>query len=105
MKQKNSLPKMLFGTVHRQYVRCGKATCRCVRGDLHGPYFYHFTRVKSVLVKRYVRVQEAEQMRAACAARRQAEWKLRQTHKLNARQLSNAIEHLRENEKLLLISV
>ena len=103
MKPKNPLPKMLAGSVHVQYVRCGKSTCKSAGSDLlHGPYFYHFTRLKSVLVKRYVKLKEVEQIRAACNAGRQEEGRHRQVHKVNARQLSKATEHLRENEKYLL---
>jgi hypothetical protein len=33
------LPKTpLVGSVHLEYRRCGKTTCRCTRGRLHGPY-------------------------------------------------------------------
>ena len=30
----------LRGALQRQMRRCGKAGCRCVDGELHGPYFY-----------------------------------------------------------------
>jgi hypothetical protein len=69
-KSENPLPKMLPGSVHGQFVRCGKPACRCARGELHGPYFYHFERVGGRLVKRYLKAGEIEQTRAACAARR-----------------------------------
>jgi hypothetical protein len=72
-KTENPLPKMLPGSVHRQYVRCGKPACRCARGELHGPYFYHFKRVGGRLVKRYLKPDEVEPVRAACA-----EWREKQ---------------------------
>jgi hypothetical protein len=28
----------LPGSLHLEWRRCGKAHCRCTRGDLHGPY-------------------------------------------------------------------
>jgi Family of unknown function (DUF6788) len=28
------------GALQRQMRRCGKAGCRCVEGELHGPYMY-----------------------------------------------------------------
>jgi hypothetical protein len=31
---------LLRGTLVTQGRRCGKEGCRCVRGDLHGPYTY-----------------------------------------------------------------
>lgn len=30
----------LRGTLQRQGRRCGRAGCRCARGELHGPYLY-----------------------------------------------------------------
>ena len=27
------------GHIEVKYVRCGKAHCRCARGELHGPYY------------------------------------------------------------------
>jgi hypothetical protein len=30
----------LRGTLQRQGRRCGRAECRCARGELHGPYLY-----------------------------------------------------------------
>jgi hypothetical protein len=30
-------PQMLFGTLSERYTVCGKATCRCARGERHGP--------------------------------------------------------------------
>lgn len=66
----NPLPKMLKGSVHAQWVRCGKPNCRCRDGELHGPYYYHFYRVDGRLHKRYVAHDRVETIRDACAARR-----------------------------------
>jgi hypothetical protein len=67
-KTENPLPKMLPGSVHRQYVRCGKATCKCVSGELHGAYYYYFVRTAGKLTKRYLKAHEVEQVQAACLA-------------------------------------
>jgi hypothetical protein len=74
------LPKMLDGAVCRQWVRCGRPNCRCARGQLHGPYSYHFARENGRLRKRYVRQAEVEGVRAACQARQRqrrelADWR------------------------------
>ena len=61
----------LRGAVCAQWVRCGTATCKCARGELHGPYFYHFYREHGRLVKRYVKRADVEHIRAACDQRRQ----------------------------------
>jgi hypothetical protein len=49
-------------------IRCGKKNCKCARGELHGPYFYHFVRVDGVLVKRYIKANDVAAMSAACGA-------------------------------------
>ena len=72
-KTENPLPKMMSGSVHTQYVRCGKGTCKCTRGELHGAYYYHFVRVGGRLRKRYLKAHEVEQMRIACNVRREEE--------------------------------
>jgi hypothetical protein len=65
----DSLPKTLPGTVHTQWVRCGKSSCRCARGELHGPYHYHFWRENGRLRKRYVKPDDVAEVRARCAER------------------------------------
>jgi hypothetical protein len=47
--------KILEGSVQRQLKKCGKPNCRCARGDLHGPYYYHFVRIEGKLVRRYLK--------------------------------------------------
>lgn len=72
-----SLPKIspmqgLPGSLHEQYVRCGKAGCRCGRGELHGPYLYRFGwdyRAGRVW-KEYVRKAEVERTRRLVEAYR-----------------------------------
>lgn len=41
-------------TYRQESVRCGKETCKCVRGKLHGPYWYSYTRVKGKVTSQYV---------------------------------------------------
>src|SRR5262249_25841354 len=76
-KNRQTLPKTLPGVVCAQWVRCGRANCRCARGQLHGPYHYRFFRVGGRLKKEYVRPAELEEVRARCEARRQARRDLR----------------------------
>ena len=74
-KTENLLPKIAAqgGTVHRQFVRCGKASFKCARGELHGPYYYYFVRARGQLKKRYLKPQHLEQVRSACLKRREEE--------------------------------
>lgn len=101
-KQPNPLPKTAPGAVCAQMVRCGKQNCKCARGELHGPYFYHFERVDGVLVKRYVKAKDVAAMRAACEERQQQYKRQRLMLKLNFRALAEAVEQLRGYEKQLL---
>lgn len=71
-KSENPLPKTVNkGAVCVQYFRCGKPNCKCARGELHGPYFAHFARRKGKLVKRYVRLSDAEMVAEQCQQARQ----------------------------------
>jgi hypothetical protein len=38
----------------QEYRKCGKATCRCARGALHGPYLVAYYREGKRLKKRYL---------------------------------------------------
>lgn len=64
---KISAGRLLNGAVCAQYKRCGKAACKCARGELHGPYFYRFRWHEGRVIKEYVRLSDVEQVRAACA--------------------------------------
>jgi hypothetical protein len=59
------------GTVCAQFVRCGKAGCRCSRGALHGPYHYLFWREGRTLKKLYVRSADVADVRDLCEKRRE----------------------------------
>ena len=84
MRAKASLAEMLpetgpgevavaDGAICPQMVKCGKPNCKCARGELHGPYFYRFTRDQyGRLHKQYVRRSEVEAWRQLCERRR--EW-------------------------------
>jgi uncharacterized protein YceH (UPF0502 family) len=52
-------------------VRCGKPSCHCAAGRLHGPYAYRFWRAGGRLQKRYVRLADAAAARAEYGALRQ----------------------------------
>lgn len=67
-KIQNSLPKIepLPGAVCVQFKRCGKANCKCAKGELHGGYYYRFYYVAGKLRKKYVKKGEIEAVKAAC---------------------------------------
>lgn len=41
-------------TYRLEWVRCGKEKCKCARGQLHGPYWYSYTRVKDKIKSQYI---------------------------------------------------
>jgi hypothetical protein len=41
-------------TYRQEFRRCGKPSCRCARGELHGPYVVAYYREGKRLRKRYV---------------------------------------------------
>lgn len=74
----NPLPKKLPGAVIAQMVRCGKPSCKCARGELHGPYFYRFRRTGRRLRKTYVRKSEVAVIKGACDNYRNEQREIRQ---------------------------
>ena len=70
-KETKALPKTGLASVCPQWVRCGKPSCRCARGELHGPYFSLFWRAGGRLHKRYVRAADAASTRQTAARQRQ----------------------------------
>ena len=77
-KSRKALPKMLPGTVHEQFVRCGKPNCRCRRGPLHGPYYYHFRREAGRLKKEYIPRDAVDDVRSRCETRQRYQRALRE---------------------------
>lgn len=98
-KSENSLPKILSGTVHEQFIRCGKSNCKCAGNELHGPYFYYFVRIEGKLKKRYLKPSEVEKVRSGCWARQEEKrreiknknktWKLLRKIRKNLRAITN----------------
>lgn len=99
-KTENLLPKIAAtgGTMHSQFVRCGKAGCKCAGGELHGPYHYLFVRVGDRLRKYYIKPEDVPDVRAACTSRRKRDRWRRVFSKLNASRSLAAISLLRESE-------
>ncbi len=68
-KNGDPLPKIapLPGVLLANPVRCGKPSCRCARGELHGPYLYRRWREGGRQRRRYVRARDVGEVRAALA--------------------------------------
>jgi hypothetical protein len=56
----------LSGSVHAEFVRCGKSGCRCEHGNPHGPYFRRFWREAGRTRSRYIRLVDVPAVAAAC---------------------------------------
>ena len=65
----HSLPKAepLKGSLHAERKTCGTPTCRCMRGEPHGPYWTLRWREGGRQRRRYVKPSELEQVRASLA--------------------------------------
>lgn len=99
-KTEKLLPKTMGGTVHAQFKRCGKPSCKCrTRGELHGAYFYHFVRIDGKLRKRYLKNDAVKLVRAACAARQKEERAQREASAEFWRQLREVKSKIRDVNK------
>lgn len=100
-KSAEMLPKILSlaahsGSLQTQRVRCGKANCKCARGELHDGYSYFFWRLGRRQLKWYVRRKDALAVRAVIAERerRRRTWsaELQQARAFLRRMMSAAVE-------------
>lgn len=99
-KFENLLPKMP-GAVCAQMIRCGKPSCKCARGELHGPYFYRFVWERGKQRKRYVRQADVQQIRAACAAYKNEARIRRRQRKLDKISIRALLADIAELEKMI----
>jgi len=58
----------LPGSLSATYQRCGKPTCRCARGQPHGPYWSRFWRDDGRRRRAYVRSSDLAHVRAGIDA-------------------------------------
>ena len=73
-KSAEMLPKILKlaganDSLQAQRVRCGKANCRCARGELHEGYYYFFSRIGGRQFKVYVKRADVPAVRAVIQTR------------------------------------
>ena len=55
----------LSGFLRAEHIRCGKPSCRCARGELHGPYWYRRWREGGRQRREYVKAADAESAQAS----------------------------------------
>jgi hypothetical protein len=88
------------GSLQREWRRCGKPTCRCASGMLHGPYWYLRWRDRGSQRRRYVPSERVDATRTAIEQRRRLHppaWSLRQAL-AELRQLAKEVEHVGHDE-------
>ncbi len=91
----------LKGVVCEQYVRCGKAECRCQRGEPHGPYYYRVWREGERVQKVYVKASELDSVRAACEAHRELTDQIEEMRRERERLTRGLQESWRSTKRLL----
>lgn len=62
---------MVAGSLVEQSVTCGKPTCRCARGEKHGPLYYLYWKDQGRSRSLYVPREEVETLRAQLDTYRQ----------------------------------
>lgn len=78
-KKSNSLPKIqpLPGALCAQKIRCGKANCKCAKGELHERYFYHFYYEGGKLRKKYVKKADVSTIKVRVLLNKQQKKEMR----------------------------
>jgi hypothetical protein len=61
-----NLPAVLAGSVHAEYSRCGKPSCRCATGERHGPFYRRHWREAGRKRSRYIPLADVPDVVAAC---------------------------------------
>lgn len=77
------LQAVVAGSLQEQRRRCGKESCRCARGELHGPYLYLSLRVGRRTRMIYVPAELAERVRDAVRANTAVEEALAEISAIN----------------------
>jgi hypothetical protein len=55
----------LPGAIDARFVRCGKANCKCAKGNLHGPYYVRRWREYGKRCSKYVKKGDVFAMKVA----------------------------------------
>lgn len=96
-----ALPKIVPkpGSVHAEMKRCGRAGCRCANGELHGPYYYRFFRVRGKLRKRYVRPEDVASVSAGCKAHQEQQARKRHIVRQSQQEWRRLMAAIRQMEQ------
>ena len=89
------LPKKT--AICQQFKKCGKLTCKCNSGALHGPYFFYFYRDGGKLKKSYIRKAETSDRWESYSRARE----IRRKRTADRRKFAEACRELRRFNQLL----
>lgn len=81
----------------QQYRKCGKASCKCNTGALHGPYFYYFYREDGKLKKSYIRKADAAELWESYSQQRL----IQKQRAADRREFTELGREVRRNDRLL----
>lgn len=98
-KVERKVPKIapLPGYIRTQFIRCGRANCRCRNTNGHGPYYYRVLTVRGKKRKQYVKKAELPAVQAGISERHRQMAEVRQVNQEaqeNWRTLKAQIRHL-----------
>jgi hypothetical protein len=104
MRQKESekvAPKInpIPGGLMTKWVRCGRANCRCAKGQLHGPYYYHRYQANGERRKKYVRKSDLPIIKAGINELRKQKAEARVVSEKARADLRQITDRLRELSK------
>lgn len=91
----------LAGKVCSQFIRCGKTSCHCNHGELHGPYYYRIWREGNSVRKVYVNSLEMEAVKAACGAHRSLTGTLRDMKKMRQKLTLSIHKEWRRTQRMI----
>lgn len=92
----------LRGYLLTQYIKCGRANCKCANGSLHGPYHYRVWNASGRRYKQYIKKSDLGAVKAGIQEhnRQRAEIRaLDQRTKANWRRFKSLIRELAELTK------
>jgi hypothetical protein len=90
-KRLGPVEEVLAGSLVEQKRRCGKAGCRCARGEPHGPYAYFTARPQGRGRARYVPAGAVEVVRRYLQRGEQVETVLAEISAINAELLARRV--------------
>jgi hypothetical protein len=99
-KTQKVLPKIMSGTVHKQFIRCGKSNCKCTRGEKHTA-FYFFTRINGKLTKTHVRKHELEEFNEIVNKAKGERFERRRIKREAKKLISELRSNLREKQAII----